>query len=92
MKCQIEQAVTDIGVKVIFGSVDGISVTDRVPEWEKERKVRIERLIEKYADFSAHEDAIMEGYHILHDRAGVKRRKNIPSSENLTNKNAFEAP
>lgn len=35
------------------------------------------------ATLDVHQDSILEGYHILHDKAGVKRRKNVPSSENL---------
>ena len=39
--------------------------------------------MEEYKDIDYHADPILEGFHILHDRAGVKRRKNIPASENL---------
>ena len=44
MKYQIEKAVADIGVKVVFGSVEGVDNTGRNPEWEAERKVRLENL------------------------------------------------
>ena len=42
MKYQIEKAVADIGVKVVFGSVEGVDNTGRNPEWEAERKVRLD--------------------------------------------------
>ncbi len=83
MKCQIEPAVSAIGVKTVFGCVEGITNSGLPPAWEKERNARLARLLERYAGLAVHEDPILEGYHILHDRAGVKRRKNIPSSENL---------
>ena len=36
-----------------------------------------------YKDIDYHADPVLEGFHVLHDRAGVRRRKNIPASENL---------
>lgn len=83
MNCQIEPAVSAIGVKTVFGCVEGITNSGLPPAWEKERNARLARLLERYIDLAVHDDPILEGYHILHDRAGVKRRKNIPSSENL---------
>ena len=83
MKYQIEKAVADIGVKVVFGSVEGVDNTGRNPEWEAERKVRLENLQKRFGGLDIHGDEVFEGYHILHDKSGVKRRKNIPSSENL---------
>lgn len=83
MNCQIEPAVSAIGVKTVFGCVEGITNSGLPSTWEKERNARLARLLERYTDLAVHEDPILEGYHILHDRAGVKRRKNIPSSENL---------
>ena len=83
MNCQIEPAVAAIGVKAVFGMVEGVDNTGFPPAWEKERRARLARLLERCDSLDVHEDPILEGYHILHDRAGVKRRKNIPSSENL---------
>ena len=70
-------------VKTVFGCVEGITNGGLPPAWERERNARLARLLERYTDLAVHEDPILEGYHILHDRANVKRRKNIPSSENL---------
>lgn len=83
MTCQIKAEVSAIGVKAVFGSVEGVSNAGLPPAWEKERNARLARLLEQYTGLAVHEDPILEGYHILHDRAGIKRRKNIPSSENL---------
>jgi len=83
MEYQVARDVAEIGVKVIFASIKGVDNTSRNPEWETERKVRLTNLCRCYEGLNAHEDPVLEGYHILHDRAGVKRRKNIPSSENL---------
>ena len=78
-----EQAVLDIGVKIVFPVIEGIDNTLVSPEWMEKRKEIIDRLLEEYKDIDYHADPILEGFHILHDRTGVKRRKNIPASENL---------
>ena len=79
----VEQAVLDIGVKIVFPVIEGIDNTLISPEWMEKRKEIIDRLLKEYRDIDYHADSILEGFHILHDRAGVKRRKNIPASENL---------
>lgn len=79
----VEQDVLDIGVKILFPVVEGIDNTVTSPAWETEREQRIAALLEAYQDLDYHADPILEGFHILHDRAGVKRRKNVPASETL---------
>ena len=79
----VEQAVLDIGVKIVFPVIEGIDNTLTSPEWMEKRKEIINHLLEEYKDIDYHADPILEGFHILHDRTGVKRRKNIPASENL---------
>ncbi|MBQ8925053.1 MAG: hypothetical protein IJ051_02180, partial [Clostridia bacterium] len=79
----VEQAVLDIGVKIVFAVIEGIDNTSVSPEWMEKRTETISRLLEEYSDIDYHADPILEGFHVLHDHAGVKRRKNIPASENL---------
>ena len=79
----VEKAVLDVGVKIVFPVIEGMDNTSVSPEWMEKRKEIIDCLLEKYKDIDYHADPILEGFHILHDRAGVKRRKNIPASENL---------
>ena len=79
----VEQAVLDLGVKIVFPVIEGIDNTLTSPEWMNKRKETIDRLLKEYRDIDYHDDPILEGFHVLHDRAGVKRRKNIPASENL---------
>lgn len=83
MEYRIAQDVAEIGVKVIFATITGIDNTGSSTEWEIERKARLSKLCRQYENLDVHEDSILEGYNILHDKAGVKRRKNVPSSENL---------
>ena len=79
----VEKSVLDIGVKIVFPVIEGIDNSLISPEWMEKRKEIIAHLLDEYKDIEYHADPILEGFHILHDRAGVKRRKNIPASENL---------
>ena len=79
----VEKSVLDIGVKIVFLVIEGIDNTRISPEKIKKREGIIANLLNDYKDIDYHADPVLEGFHILHDRAGVKRRKNIPASENL---------
>ncbi len=79
----VEKSVLDIGVKIVFLVIEGIDNTRISPEWMEKREGIIANLLNDYKDIDYHADPVLEGFHILHDRAGVKRRKNIPASENL---------
>jgi DNA/RNA-binding domain of Phe-tRNA-synthetase-like protein len=79
----VEKSVLDIGVKIVFLVIEGIDNTRISPEWMEKRKGIIANLLNDYKYIDYHADPVLEGFHILHDRAGVKRRKNIPASENL---------
>ena len=83
MNYYVEQAVLDAGVKIVFAEVCGLDNHGEDPEWAAYRDKRLEELFEAYAELDVHADPILEGFNILHDKTGVKRRKNIPASENL---------
>lgn len=83
MNFKVEKAVLDSGVKIIFAVIKGLDNTKVSEEWKLYRTERLEELYEKYKEIDVHQDPILEGFHILHDNTGVKRRKNIPASENL---------
>ena len=83
MEFRIASDVAALGVKALFASVTGLDNTGADPAWQADRGQRLASLISRYHDLDVHQDSILEGYNILHDRAGVKRRKNVPSSENL---------
>lgn len=83
MNFKVEKAVLDSGVRIIFAVVNGINNHDNSEEWQQYRTKRIQELYELYKDADVHADPVLEGFNILHDNTGVKRRKNIPASENL---------
>lgn len=83
MDFYVEQAVLDAGVKILFAAAYGIDNHGEDPEWAAYREKRLEELYTAYEMLEVHDDPILEGFNILHDRTGVKRRKNIPASENL---------
>ena len=83
MDFYVEQAVTEAGVKIVFAAAYGIDNHGEDPEWAAYRDKRLEELYEEYSELDVHTDPILEGFNLLHDKTGVKRRKNIPASENL---------
>lgn len=83
MKFYVVQDVLDSGVKIVFATVEGIDNHGHSTEWDQYRTKKIEELYERYQDLNPHDDPILEGFNILHDNTGVRRRKNIPASENL---------
>lgn len=83
MEFRVAKDVLDAGVKILFVVIKGIDNKTPSAEWAKYRAEKISELAEKYKDLDVHQDPILEGYNILHDNTGVRRRKNIPASENL---------
>ena len=83
MEFFVEQAVLEAGVKIVFVAVYGINNHGEDSEWAAYRDKRLEELYEEYVGLDVHADPLLEGFNILHDKTGVKRRKNIPASENL---------
>ena len=75
--------VDNAGVKILFAAIYGIDNHGEDPEWAAYRDQRLRELYEEYAELDIHADPILEGFNVLHDKTGVKRRKNIPASENL---------
>ena len=83
MRSKVEKAVLDSGVKIIFAVMENIDNTGDNTEWNEYREKRLTELYTQYEGIDVHADPILEGFNILHDNVGVKRRKNIPASENL---------
>ena len=83
MQFRVEKAVLDSGVKILFAVMENIDNLSGSAEWIKYREQRIAELYDLYEGLDVHSDPILEGFNILHDNVGVKRRKNIPASENL---------
>ena len=83
MDFYVEDKVLDIGVKIIFAIVREIDNHNISEEWRVYRERRLQELLEEYRGIDVHADPVLEGFNILHDKSGVKRRKNIPASENL---------
>ena len=78
MNFYVEQAVLDAGVKILFAAVYGIDNHGENPEWAAYRDKRLEELYAEYETLEVHDDPILEGFNILHDHTGVKRRKKHP--------------
>ena len=83
MKFNVTDDVKKLGVKVVGVVIEGLDNKNISPEYIDYRNSEIKKLLEIYSNFDIKEDKILEGFNKLHDNAGVKRRKNIPASENL---------
>ena len=83
MEFKVEKAVLDAGLKIVFVVIRGLDNSKENVEWHAHREVLLNNLLERYKDIDVHKDPILEGFNLLHDHIGVKRRKNIPASENL---------
>ena len=83
MKFYVEDKVLAAGVKILFAVVHDADNHEISEEWKEYRETRLKELLETYRDVDVHSDPILEGFNILHDRSGVKRRKTVPASENL---------
>ena len=83
MNFYVKTDVLGRGVKILFAVMEGIDNTRVSEEWNAYRNQKIHELYKQYKDMDVHADPILEGFNILHDKTGVKRRKNIPASENL---------
>lgn len=83
MEFRVEQSVLDLGVKIVFAVVEGMDNINQSPEWDLERPERISRLIAQWSGADLHADPVLEGFHILHDRAHVRRKHNVPAPVTL---------
>ncbi|MBQ8098999.1 MAG: hypothetical protein IJ244_05695 [Bacteroidaceae bacterium] len=83
MEFKVEKAVLDAGVKIVFVVIRGLDNKTPSEEWNVRRQAWMAELLERYENLDPHQDDVLEGFHLLHDHVGVKRRKNVPASENL---------
>lgn len=83
MEFRVAKDVLDAGVKILFIVIRGVDNKTPSGDFGHYRDEKVQELAERYKDFDVHQDPILEGFNILHDKTGVKRRKNIPAPENL---------
>ena len=83
MEFNVQKDVLDSGVIIVFATIKNMDNHGVNDEWQAYRTSRIEELYNDYKDIDVHADPVLEGFNILHDNVGVKRRTTIPASENL---------
>lgn len=79
----VTQDVLDLGIKVKAVVINGVDNSTITPEYLSYRKDSIQSLLQKYDGINAKQEPIVQGFYTLHDKVGVKRRKNPPASETL---------
>lgn len=83
MDFTVEQNVKDLGVKALGVIIEGVDNKKITPEYLEYRKKAIQNLTERCWNMNIKADPIVEGFYKLHDKVGVRRRKNPPSTETL---------
>lgn len=83
MAYYVEQAVRDLGVKIVFAEVEGFDNQTDDPAWDAQREERLSELVAYWTGKDLHADPVLEGFHILHDHAHVRRKHNVPAPVTL---------
>ena len=83
MAYYVEQAVRDLGVKIVFAEVEGFDNQTDSPAWDGRRSERLAKLVDRWTGKDLHEDPVLEGFHILHDHAHIRRKHNVPAPVTL---------
>lgn len=79
MDFYVERAVLDLGVKIVFVVVEGMDNIHDSDEWSQGRDARLASLVARYQGQELHDDPVLEGFHVLHDHAHVRRKHNVPA-------------
>ena len=64
MTYYVEQAVRDLGVKIVFAEIEGFDNQTDSPEWNGQRAERLAKLVAYWTDRDLHEDPVLEGFHL----------------------------
>lgn len=79
MDFYVEQRVLDLGLKIKFVVINGIDNTKESDYLSS----HLDHLIEEYKDFDLEGNQVLAGFHKIHEKGNISKRKNIPASENL---------
>lgn len=79
MEFFVEKKVLDLGLKIKFVVINGVDNTKE----SNYLSSNLEDLINKYKNFDIENDNVLEGFHKIHEKGNISKRKNIPASENL---------
>ncbi len=83
MQFKVSRDVLDLNLKVICLVINDLDNKQESAEFIKFKPKAYEALKEKYVNFDIETDLILKGYHKLHRKIGVKRKKNTPISEKI---------
>ena len=83
MNFYIHKEVLALGLKIKGVVIENIDNTGEEEAYLVWRRQEVADLLEKYRDFDAKSDEILEGFYHLDEKVNVPSRKNIPASENL---------
>ena len=82
MKFYVSKKVLGLGLKIRFAVINNVNNENNSEVNEFINKTA-NRLLEEYKDFDIDSDDVLNGFHKIHERATISKRKNTPASENL---------
>ena len=82
LKFYVSKKVLDLGLKIRFAVINNVNNENNYEVNEFINKTA-NRLLEEYKDFDIDSDDVLNGFHKIHERATISKRKNTPASENL---------
>ena len=82
MKFYVSKKVLDLGLKIRFAVINNVNNENNSGVNEFINKTA-NRLLEEYKDFDIDSDDVLNGFHKIHEKATISKRKNTPASENL---------
>lgn len=82
LRFYVSKKLLGIGLKIRFVIINGINNENNI-EVEEFINNTANGLLEKYKDFDIDNDNVLNGFHKIHERASISKRKNTPASENL---------
>lgn len=75
--------VLDLGLKVICLQITDLNNKSETKKFLAFKEKAYKSLKQKYQEFDIETDLILKGFHELHKKLNIKRRKNTPISENI---------
>ena len=79
MEFFVEKRVLNLGLKIKFVIINGVDNSKKSSYLSN----NLNTLINKYKNLDVENDSILVGFHKIHEKGNISKRKNIPASENL---------
>lgn len=83
MRFTVTEELDGLGLKVLFPKIVGFDNTVVTDEWRAERERRHAAIRQGLETLDLKADPVLDGFNVLHDAAGVRRKHNVAASTTL---------